>query len=264
MKNYLKLLEDIIRDGCQREDRTGVGTLSLFGYQTRYSLRESFPACTTKKLHMRSIIYELLWFLKGDTNVDYLQKNGVSIWNEWADSKGELGPIYGKQWRCWEGADGTFTDQMAELIEEIKNNPTSRRLIVSAWNVADLKKMALPPCHTFMQFYVNDRELSCHLYQRSADVFLGVPFNIASYSLLTMMIAQVCDLRPGDFIHTLGDAHLYSNHLKQAQEQLKRAVRSLPKMHLNPKRRFLDDFQFEDFELIDYNPHPHIKAEVAV
>ena len=259
MKTYLKLMEDILEKGVRRQDRTGVGTLSLFGYQARYRLDQNFPLCTTKKLHLRSIIYELLWFLKGDTNVSWLKEHGVSIWNEWADEQGELGPIYGKQWRDWQGVD-----QMTELLDNIRNHPDSRRLIVSAWNPAELNKMALPPCHAFMQFYVNEGYLSCQLYQRSADVFLGVPFNIASYSLLTMMIAQVCRLKPWEFIHTMGDAHLYLNHLDQAKEQLSRPPRPLPQMKLNPSVKSLWDFHYSDFNLINYDPHPHIKAPVAV
>ena len=259
MKTYLKLMEDVIKRGVRREDRTGVGTLSLFGCQSRYRLDEGFPLCTTKKLHLRSIIHELLWFLKGDTNINWLKENGVSIWDEWADEQGDLGPIYGKQWRDWQGVD-----QMAELLENICNNPTSRRLIISAWNPPELDKMALPPCHAFMQFYVNEGRLSCQLYQRSADVFIGVPFNIASYSLLTMMIARVCDLTPFEFIHTMGDAHLYLNHLEQAKEQLRRTPRPLPFMRINPSIRSLWDFQYSDFTLIDYDPHPHIKAPVAI
>ena len=252
-------MEDIIERGVRRSDRTGVGTLSLFGYQSRYRLDQGFPLCTTKKLHLRSIIYELLWFLKGDTNIAWLKENGVSIWDEWADERGELGPIYGKQWRNWQGVD-----QMADLLDNIRNNPDSRRLIVTAWNPAELGEMALPPCHAFMQFHVNDGHLSCQLYQRSADVFLGVPFNIASYSLLTMMIAQVCDLKPFEFIHTLGDAHLYLNHLEQAMEQIRRSPRPLPQMAINPSVRSLWDFQYSDFTLTDYHPHPHIKAPIAV
>ena len=259
MHTYLKLMEDIVDRGVRRTDRTGIGTLSLFGYQSRYRLDEGFPLCTTKKLHLRSIIYELLWFLRGDTNVNWLKKNGVSIWNEWADEKGDLGPIYGKQWRDWQGVD-----QMENLLEDIQKNPYSRRLIVTSWNPAELDKMALPPCHAFMQFYVNEGHLSCQLYQRSADVFLGVPFNIASYSLLTMMIAQVCNLKVGEFIHTLGDAHLYLNHLEQAKEQLQRPPRPRPQMELNSSVRSLWDFQYSDFTLLDYDPHPHIKASVAV
>ena len=260
MRTYLKLMQDIVERGVRRNDRTGVGTLSLFGYQSRYSLNEGFPLCTTKKLHLRSIIYELLWFIKGDTNTAWLKENGVSIWDEWADERGDLGPIYGKQWRNWQGR----VDQLAELLDNIRNNPDSRRLIVTSWNPAELDKMALPPCHAFMQFYVNDGFLSCQLYQRSADVFLGVPFNIASYSLLTMMIARVCDLQPLEFIHTLGDAHLYLNHLDQAKEQITRAPRPLPQMKINPAVRSLWDFRYSDFSLIDYDPHPHIAAPVAV
>ena len=257
-------MREVLECGEKRDDRTGVGTLSLFGYQSRYRLDEGFPLCTTKKLHLRSIIHELLWFLRGDTNIAWLQENGVSIWNQWADQEGNLGPIYGKQWRHWEGADGTVVDQMAQLLEDIKTNPHSRRLIVSSWNPAELDQMALPPCHAFIQFYVGNGRLSCQLYQRSADIFLGVPFNIASYALLTMMIAQVCRLQVGDFVHTLGDAHLYCNHLAQAQEQLQRRPRPLPTMRLNPEVTSLWDFQYADFELTDYRPHPHIKASVAV
>ena len=247
-----------------REQGTGTGTVSVFGYQMRFDLSEGFPCVTTKKLHLRSIIHELLWFLKGDTNIQYLKENNVSIWDEWADENGNLGPVYGSQWRSWPTADGRYIDQIKQVIDQLKNNPDSRRIIVSAWNVGEIEKMALPPCHAFFQFYVAEGKLSCQLYQRSADTFLGVPFNIASYALLTMMMAQVCDLKPGDFVHTLGDAHLYLNHLEQAKLQLSRDLRSLPQMKINPSVRNLFDFKFEDFELINYNPHPHIKAEVAV
>jgi thymidylate synthase len=263
MKQYLELLDHVLTAGVRKSDRTGTGTRSVFGYQMRFDLTEGFPLVTTKKLHVRSIIHELLWFLRGETNVDYLRENGVSIWNEWADEHGELGPVYGKQWRSWETADGTV-DQMREVVEQIKTNPDSRRLIVSAWNVADVPRMALPPCHLLFQFYVAEGRLSCQLYQRSADVFLGVPFNIASYALLTMMVAQATELEPGDFVHTLGDAHLYDNHLEQAQLQLTREPRPLPTMRLNPAVRDLFAFRFEDFALENYEPHPHIKAPVAV
>lgn len=265
MTPYLQLMEEVLKRGERREDRTGVGTLSLFGRQARYDLAAGFPVCTTKKLHLRSIIYELLWFLRGETNIGWLKENKVRIWDEWADENGELGPVYGKQWRSWEGAGGEQVDQIGWLLEEIKRNPFSRRLIVSAWNVADLPRMALPPCHAFMQFFVSgDERLSCHLYQRSADIFLGVPFNIASYSLLTHMIAQVCRLKPGEFVHTLGDVHLYLNHLDQARLQLTREPRPLPRLALNPAVTGLWDFTFEDIALEDYDPHPHIKARVAV
>ncbi|MBB6459034.1 thymidylate synthase [Flammeovirga kamogawensis] len=264
MKQYHELLKRILDEGAVKGDRTGTGTRSVFGHQMRFDLSEGFPVLTTKKLHLRSIIHELLWFLKGETNVAYLQENGVRIWNEWADENGELGPVYGKQWRSWEGADGQAVDQIEWLINEIKTNPNSRRLVISAWNVAELPKMALMPCHALFQFYVADGKLSCQLYQRSADVFLGVPFNIASYALLTLMIAQVCDLEPGDFVHTLGDAHLYNNHLDQARLQLTRDFRSLPKMQINPDVKDIFSFTGEDFKLTDYDPHPHIKAEVSV
>lgn len=264
MQQYQQLLKHILETGARKDDRTGTGTLSVFGYQMRFDLQQGFPLVTTKKLHLKSIIYELLWFLKGDTNVKYLQDHGVSIWNEWADENGDLGPVYGRQWRSWEGADGQTFDQIQELIHQIKTNPDSRRLIVSAWNVAELPKMALSPCHALFQFYVADGKLSCQLYQRSADVFLGVPFNIASYALLTMMIAQVCGLRPGDFIHTFGDAHLYSNHLEQARLQLSRTPFPLPTMKINPEVKDIFSFSFEDFTLENYQSHPHIKAPVAV
>lgn len=264
MKQYHDLLKHIIETGVKKEDRTGTGTLSVFGYQMRYNLSDGFPLVTTKKLHLRSIIHELLWFLKGDTNIQYLKENQVSIWDEWADEQGNLGPVYGFQWRSWPTPDGKSIDQISELITQINQNPDSRRLLVSAWNVACVKDMALPPCHTMFQFYVANGKLSCQLYQRSADTFLGVPFNIASYALLTLMIAQVCDLEPGEFIHTLGDAHLYLNHLEQAELQLGRSLRSLPTIHLNPTVKNIFEFKFEDFTLLDYDPHPHIKATVAV
>ncbi len=265
MKSYLDILKDVIETGQERKDRTGTGTLSKFGLQARYNLQKGFPLLTTKKVHLRSIIYELLWFLKGDTNVKYLQENKVSIWNEWADSKGYLGPIYGQQWRSWKVSSQKSVDQVAQVISQIKKDPTSRRLIVSAWNVSDLDQMALPPCHTLFQFYVDDLgQLSCQLYQRSADLFLGVPFNIASYSLLTMMIAQVCDLTPGEFVHTLGDAHIYSNHLPQVKLQLSRQPRPLPTLILNRHIKNIDAFKYEDFQLINYHPYPKIKAEVSV
>lgn len=264
MKQYLDLLRHVKEHGVRKQDRTGTGTLSVFGYQMRYDLREGFPLVTTKKLHLKSIIHELLWFLKGETNVRYLREHGVSIWNEWADARGELGPIYGYQWRSWPTPDGGSIDQIAHVIEQIKKNPDSRRLIVSAWNVADIERMALPPCHAFFQFYVAEGRLSCQLYQRSGDIFLGVPFNIASYALLTMIIAQVTDLQPGDFVHTLGDAHLYLNHLEQAELQLARAPFPLPRMQINPAIRSIFDFTFDDFTLIDYQSHPAIKAPVAV
>ncbi len=264
MKQYLDLMQHVLDKGVRKEDRTGTGTLSVFGYQMRFDLGKGFPAVTTKKLHLRSIIHELLWFLQGDTNIRYLKENGVSIWDEWADENGELGPVYGAQWRSWPTADGRHIDQISQVIEQIKNNPDSRRIIVSAWNVGEIDNMALPPCHAFFQFYVAEGKLSCQLYQRSADIFLGVPFNIASYALLTLMMAQVTGLQPGDFVHTLGDAHLYSNHLEQARTQLQREPRALPTMKMNPGVNDLFDFTFEDFELVDYDPHPHIKAPVAV
>jgi len=264
MQQYLDLMRHVLENGAHKEDRTGTGTLSVFGYQMRFDLREGFPLLTTKKLHLRSIIHELLWFLKGDTNVKYLHDNNVTIWDEWAREDGELGPIYGYQWRSWPTVDGMHIDQIQQVIDQIRNNPDSRRIIVSAWNVGEIDKMALPPCHAFFQFYVADGHLSCQLYQRSADIFLGVPFNIASYALLLMMMAQVTGLKPGDFVHTLGDAHLYSNHLEQAREQLTRSPRALPSMHLNPSRTRIEDFVFDDFELRDYDPLPHIKAAVAV
>ncbi|WP_377889073.1 thymidylate synthase [Alkalihalobacillus sp. R86527] len=264
MKTYLQLCEEILHNGTKKSDRTGTGTISVFGHQMRFDLQEGFPALTTKKLHLRSIIHELLWFIKGETNVKYLQDNGVRIWNEWADENGELGPVYGHQWRSWTGADGETVDQIQKVIEQIKTNPNSRRMIVTAWNPSQVDDMALPPCHCLFQFYVADGKLSCQLYQRSADVFLGVPFNIASYALLTMMMAQVCDLEPGEFIHTLGDAHIYNNHIEQVELQLTREPRKLPKMKINPDVNSLFDFTFEDFELTEYDPHPHIKGEVSV
>ncbi|HBI58811.1 MAG: thymidylate synthase [Duncaniella sp.] len=264
MKQYLDLLKKIVETGVDRGDRTGTGTRSIFGYQMRFNLADGFPLLTTKKLHLKSIIYELLWFLRGDTNVKYLQDHGVRIWNEWADADGNLGHIYGYQWRSWPDYNGGYIDQIAEVVNTIKNNPESRRIIVSAWNVGDLKTMNLPPCHLLFQFYVADGRLSLQLYQRSADCFLGVPFNIASYALLLMMVAQVTGLEPGDFVHTLGDAHIYSNHFGQVAEQLSRKPRPLPRMIINPEVKELTDFKFEDFILEDYNPHPHIKATVAV
>ncbi len=264
MKQYLDLMKHVLENGIEKQDRTGTGTKSVFGYQMRFDLSEGFPVVTTKKLHLRSIIHELLWFLKGDTNIRYLKENKVSIWDEWADENGELGPVYGHQWRSWPTGDGKVVDQISNVVNQIKSNPDSRRLIVSAWNVGELEKMALPPCHAFFQFYVADGKLSCQLYQRSADIFLGVPFNIASYSLLTLMIAQVCELTPGEFIHTFGDAHLYSNHMDQARLQLSREPRALPTMKINPEVHNIFDFKYEDFELVGYNPHPHIKGKVAV
>jgi thymidylate synthase len=264
MQQYLDLMRHILEHGAKKEDRTGTGTQSVFGYQMRFDLAKGFPMVTTKKLHLRSIIYELLWFLKGETNIKYLKENNVSIWDEWADEKGELGPVYGYQWRSWPTPDGGHIDQITQLIDQIKKNPDSRRLIVSAWNVADINKMKLPPCHAFFQFYVADGKLSCQLYQRSADVFLGVPFNIASYALLTMMVAQVCNLKPGDFVHTLGDAHLYTNHLEQTRLQLSRDLKPLPTLKINPEVKSIFEFKFEDFTLENYDPHPHIKAAVAV
>ena len=264
MHQYIELLRNVMQYGTRKDDRTGTGTLSTFGYQMRFNLSEGFPLLTTKKLHLKSIIHELLWFLRGDTNVRYLQENGVSIWDEWADESGELGPVYGKQWRRWEAPDGRSIDQIAHLIDGIKRNPDSRRHIVTAWNPSDVDRMALPPCHCLFQFYVADGRLSCQLYQRSADVFLGVPFNIASYALLTMMVAQVCGLKPGDFVWTGGDCHLYLNHLDQANKQLSRAPRGLPKMRINPEVKDIFGFKHEDFTLEGYDPHPHIKAPVAV
>lgn len=257
-------MRHVLDRGTEKSDRTGTGTKSVFGYQMRFDLQEGFPLVTTKKLHLRSIIHELLWFLAGDTNIKYLKDNGVSIWDEWADENGDLGPVYGHQWRSWDAADGRTIDQISNVIERIKTSPDDRRLIVSAWNVGELPKMALPPCHAFFQFYVADGKLSCQLYQRSADIFLGVPFNIASYSLLTLMVAKVTGLQPGDFVHTFGDAHLYSNHYEQAELQLSREPRKLPEMHLNPHVKNIFDFKYEDFELVGYEPHPHIKAPVAV
>jgi thymidylate synthase len=264
MEQYLGLLKHILDNGAQKTDRTGTGTKSIFGYQMRFDLQKGFPLVTTKKVHLKSIIYELLWFLKGDTNIAYLKEHGVNIWNEWADENGELGPVYGKQWRSWEGKDGKVVDQVSDLITQIKTNPDSRRLIINAWNVADLPQMALMPCHTMFQFYISGGKLSCQLYQRSADLFLGVPFNIASYSLLTMMIAQVCDLEPGEFIHTFGDVHIYNNHMEQVKLQLSRTPYPLPAMKLNPDVRDIFAFQFEDFTLENYQSHPAIKAPVSV
>ncbi|MBO4281837.1 MAG: thymidylate synthase [Bacteroidales bacterium] len=264
MKQYLDLLNHILENGRDKRDRTGVGTRSVFGYQTRFDLQEGFPLLTTKKLHLKSIIYELLWFIAGDTNIRYLKEHGVSIWDEWADENGDLGPVYGAQWRSWKNAEGRRIDQLQEVIRQIQEQPDSRRMIVSAWNVGEVDAMRLPPCHVLFQFYVSEGELSCQLYQRSADAFLGVPFNIASYALLTMMVAQVCHLKPKEFIHTFGDLHLYSNHLEQARLQLGREPYPLPKMLLNPKVERLEDFRYEDFQLVDYQAHPHIKAEVAV
>ena len=264
MTPYLDLMRHVLEHGTKKDDRTGTGTLSVFGWQMRYNLAEGFPLVTTKKCHLRSIIHELLWFLQGDTNIRYLKDNGVSIWDEWADESGNLGPVYGHQWRSWPARDGGTIDQISEAVKTLKTNPDSRRIIVSAWNVADLDRMALAPCHAFFQFYVADGKLSCQLYQRSADIFLGVPFNIASYALLTMMMAQVTGLEPGDFVHTFGDAHLYSNHIAQADEQLSRTPRTLPVMKLNPDVKSLFDFKYEDFTLEGYDPWPHIKAPVAV
>ena len=264
MRQYLDLMEHVLERGAQKGDRTGTGTRSVFGHQMRFDLAQGFPLLTTKKVHLRSIIHELLWFLRGDTNIRYLRENGVTIWDEWADENGELGPVYGSQWRSWPAADGRCIDQISEVVREIRENPNSRRLIVSAWNVGEIHRMALPPCHAFFQFYVADGKLSCQLYQRSADIFLGVPFNIASYALLTLMMAQVTGLKPGEFIHTLGDAHLYSNHFEQARTQLGRTPRPLPDMRLNPGVHSIFDFRFEDFELLNYDPHPAIKAPVAV
>ncbi|MEN9724493.1 MAG: hypothetical protein RLZZ98_2 [Pseudomonadota bacterium] len=264
MKQYHDLVRHVLTHGAKKEDRTGTGTVSVFGYQMRFDLNEGFPLLTTKKVHLKSIIHELLWFLQGSTNIAYLKENGVRIWDEWADENGNLGPVYGYQWRNWPRPDGTHIDQITQVVEMIKNNPDSRRLIVSAWNVADVDKMKLPPCHAFFQFYVADGKLSCQLYQRSADIFLGVPFNIASYALLTMMIAQVCGLKLGDFVHTLGDAHIYSNHFEQVNEQLTRQPRALPKMRINPDVNSIFDFKFEDFTLEDYDPYPAIKGTVAV
>lgn len=264
MQQYHDLMRYILQNGVRKTDRTGTGTVSVFGYTMRFDLNEGFPLITTKKIHLKSVIYELLWFLKGDTNIQYLKENGVSIWDEWADENGELGPVYGYQWRSWSTPEGKSIDQIAEVIKQIKQNPDSRRMIVSAWNVADIGKMKLPPCHLLFQFYVAEGKLSCLMYQRSADVFLGVPFNIASYALLTMMIAQVCDLGVGEFVHVLGDAHLYLNHLEQAHIQLAREPRPLPQMLINPQVKDIFSFQYEDFTLVNYQPHPHIRAEVAV
>ncbi len=264
MRPYLDLMQHVLDHGTKKSDRTGTGTVSVFGYQMRFNLQDGFPLVTTKKCHMKSIIHELLWFLQGDTNIKYLKENGVSIWDEWADEQGNLGPVYGKQWRSWGTADGRTIDQITEVVEQIKKNPDSRRLIVSAWNVGELDKMALAPCHAFFQFYVADGKLSCQLYQRSADIFLGVPFNIASYALLTLMMAQVCGLKPGDFVHTFGDAHLYLNHMEQTHLQLSRELHTLPVMRINPGVKNIFSFKFEDFTLEGYDPHPAIKAPVAV
>ena len=264
MQQYLHLLKHILTNGTRKDDRTGTGTLSVFGYQMRFDLQQGFPLLTTKKLHLKSIVHELLWFLSGSTNIAPLKANGVSIWNEWADAHGELGPVYGHQWRSWPTPDGGHIDQIAQVVQSLRHNPDSRRHVVSAWNVADIDRMALPPCHMMFQFYVANGRLSCQLYQRSADTFLGVPFNIASYALLTLMMAQVCSLQPGEFIHTLGDAHIYLNHIEQAQLQLSREPRPLPTMRINPSVNDIFGFAYSDFELADYNPHPHIKAEVAV
>ena len=264
MKQYLDLLDRILKEGTVKEDRTGTGTMNVFGHQMRFNLEEGFPLLTTKKLHLKSIIYELLWFLQGDTNVKYLQDHGVRIWNEWADENGDLGHIYGYHWRSWPKADGTFLDQITQVVEGIKHSPDSRRLIVSAWNAGDIENMALPPCHALFQFYVANGKLSCQLYQRSADTFLGVPFNIASYALLTLMMAQVCGLKPGEFVHTLGDTHIYLNHIEQVKLQLTREPRRLPRMIINPEVKSIFDFKYEDFELQDYDPHPHIKGAISV
>lgn len=264
MEQYLELMNKILDEGTQKKDRTGTGTLSIFGHQMRFDLAKGFPLLTTKKIHFKSIVYELIWFLKGETNIQYLQENKVRIWNEWADEEGELGPVYGYQWRSWPDCNGKSHDQITDVIQQIRENPYSRRLIVSAWNVSEIDKMALPPCHILFQFYVANNKLSCQLYQRSADVFLGVPFNIASYSLLTMMIAQVCELEVGEFVHTLGDAHLYTNHLDQARMQLKRGPLPLPELKINPSVKSIFDFTYEDFQVINYKAHPHIKAEVSV
>jgi thymidylate synthase len=264
MKQYLDLLEYTLKNGVEKTDRTGTGTISVFGYQMRFNLADGFPALTTKKLHLKSIIHELLWFISGDTNIKYLTDNGVKIWNEWADSEGNLGPVYGSQWRAWTASEGKKNDQLAEVIESIKKSPDSRRHIVSAWNVGEINNMALPPCHVLFQFYVANGRLSCQLYQRSADIFLGVPFNIASYALLTLMIAQVTDLTAGEFIHTLGDAHIYLNHIEQVKTQLKREPLKLPSIVINPAIKNIDEFKYEDFTLIDYNAHPHIKGDISV
>ena len=264
MRQYLDLLNHVLEHGDKKEDRTGTGTISVFGYQMRFDLSEKFPLLTTKKIHLKSVIHELLWFLKGSTNIGYLKENGVSIWDEWADENGDLGPVYGSQWRSWQTSDGRTIDQISNLIENIKSNPDSRRLIVSAWNVGEVDKMKLPPCHCFFQFYVANDKLSCQLYQRSADIFLGVPFNIASYALLTLMIAQVTNLTPGEFVHTLGDAHIYSNHFEQVKQQLSRDAKDLPIMKINPHVKDIFSFKFDDFEILNYDPHPLIKAPVAV
>ena len=264
MKQYHDLMTHILERGTPKTDRTGTGTISVFGYQMRFDLSKGFPLLTTKKLHTKSIIHELLWFLKGDTNINYLKENNVSIWDDWADENGNLGPVYGYQWRSWPTPDGRHIDQISQVVDQIKKNPDSRRLMVSAWNVGEIEKMKLPPCHALFQFYVADGKLSCQLYQRSADVFLGVPFNIASYALLTQMVAQVCELQPGDFVHTFGDAHIYSNHLPQAKTQLSRDVRELPTLKINPEVKNIFDFKFDDFTLANYNPHPHIKGAVAI
>ena len=264
MRQYLDLLDHVLEHGDKKEDRTGTGTISVFGYQMRFDLSKKFPLLTTKKVHLKSVIHELLWFLKGSTNIGYLKENGVSIWDEWADENGDLGPVYGSQWRSWQTSDGKTIDQISNLIENIKNNPDSRRLIVSAWNVGEVDKMKLPPCHCFFQFYVANDKLSCQLYQRSADIFLGVPFNIASYALLTLMIAQVTNLTPGEFVHTLGDAHIYSNHFEQVKQQLSRDAKDLPIMKINPHVKDIFSFKFDDFEILNYDPHPLIKAPVAV
>jgi thymidylate synthase len=264
MQQYLDLLKHVMENGAVKTDRTGTGTKSVFGYQMRFDLQEGFPLLTTKKLHTRSIFYELLWFIRGETNIKYLTDNGVSIWNEWADANGELGPVYGSQWRAWQATDGRKIDQLSNVIEQIKKNPDSRRLIISAWNVGEIDKMKLPPCHCLFQFYVADGKLSCQLYQRSADIFLGVPFNIASYAALTMMVAQVCNLKPGTFVHTLGDAHIYSNHFEQVELQLTRDPRPLPQLKLNPDVKSIFDFKFEDLQIVNYDPHPHIKGAVAI
>ena len=264
MQQYLNLIKHVYQNGQDKTDRTGTGTRSVFGYQMRFNLAKGFPCLTTKKLHLPSIIHELIWFLSGETNIKYLKDNGVRIWNEWADSEGDLGPVYGKQWRKWEAKDGQMIDQITQAIDQIKNKPDSRRIIVNAWNVGEIEKMALPPCHMMFQFYVANNKLSCQLYQRSADIFLGVPFNIASYALLTIMMAQVTNLQPGDFVHTLGDAHIYSNHFVQIETQLKRSPRPLPSIKINPQIKNIFDFKYEDFELINYDPHPHIKGVVSV
>ena len=264
MQQYLNLLKHVKDVGFKKEDRTGTGTLSEFGYQMRFNLNDGFPILTTKKIHLKSVIHELLWFLSGNTNIEYLKENNVTIWDEWADENGNLGPVYGHQWRSWDAADGSSVDQIADLIDQIKTNPDSRRLIVSAWNVGEIAKMKLPPCHAFFQFYVANNKLSCQLYQRSADIFLGVPFNISSYALLTMMVAQVCDLKLGDFVHTLGDAHIYLNHMDQVNEQLERSTKPLPNMKINPLVKDIFNFKYDDFELVDYDPYPLIKAPVAV